>query len=111
MGHVVAMMSLRGKTLFARGMFYYSPKIHSQLSFHLSERAARRLHAALEVKGVMLAEAVQLAILSDTKCVNRRRQSFTSDARPGQKHSRDRQGRGKPTSKLKERCHEICMST
>lgn len=25
-----------GKILFAKGMFYYGPKIHSQLSFHLS---------------------------------------------------------------------------
>lgn len=54
-------MPLWGRTLFAEGMFYYSPKIHSQLNFHLSERAARKLHAALEAEGVMLAEAVQLA--------------------------------------------------
>lgn len=61
MGHIVMIMSLRGRTLFAEGMFYYSPKIYSQLNFHLSERAARKLHAALQAERVMLAEAVQLA--------------------------------------------------
>ncbi len=60
MGHIVMIMSLWGRTLFAKGMFYYSPKIYSQLNFHLSERAARKLHAALQAKRVMLAEAVQL---------------------------------------------------
>lgn len=81
MGRVVVMMSLWGKTLFARGMFYYGPKIHSRLSFHWSERAAHKLHAALEVRGVMLAEAVQLPILSDTKRVNHQRKSLTNDGR------------------------------
>lgn len=61
MGHIMVIMSLWGRTLFAKGMFYYSPKIYSQLNFHLSERAARKLHAALEAQRVMLAEAVQLA--------------------------------------------------
>lgn len=42
-------------------MFYYSPKIYSQLNFHLSVCAARKLHAALEAERVMLAKAVQLA--------------------------------------------------
>lgn len=81
MGHIVVMMSLWGKTLFARGMFYYGPKIHSGLSFHRSERAAHRRHAALGVRRVMLAEAVQLPIRSDTKCVNHRRKSFPNDGR------------------------------
>ncbi len=61
MGHIVVIMPLWGRTLFAKGMFYYGPKIHSQLNFHLSERAAHKLHVALEAPRVMLAEAVQLA--------------------------------------------------
>lgn len=61
MGHIMVIMSLWGRTLFAKGMFYYSPKIYSQLNFHLSEHATRRLHAVLEAETVMLAEAVQLA--------------------------------------------------
>lgn len=61
MGHIAVIMSLLGRTLLAKGMFYYSPKIYSQLSFHLSEHAARKLHASLEGNRVMLAEAVQLA--------------------------------------------------
>lgn len=61
MGHVMAIMSVWGRTLFAEGMFYFSPKIYSQLIFHLSEGAARKLHAALEADRVMLVEAVQLA--------------------------------------------------
>lgn len=60
----------------------------------MSERAARKLHAVLKAKRVMLAEAVQLAtkVLADTKCVNRWRKSFTNDPRLGQKHAQDRQG-------------------
>lgn len=59
MGHIMVIILLWGRTLFAKGMFYYSPKIYSQLNFHLSERAESKLHAALKADRVMLAEAVQ----------------------------------------------------
>lgn len=58
MGHIMVIILLWGRTLFAKGMFYYSPKIYSQLNFHLSERATRKLYAVLKADRVMLAEVV-----------------------------------------------------
>ena len=70
-----------GRTWFALGMFYYCPKIYSQLNFHLSEHAARKLHAELQADRVMLVIAVQLAskYWLTLKCVNHQWKSFTWD--------------------------------
>lgn len=98
-----------GRTQFAKRMFYYSPKIYSQLGFHSSVHAARK--AACSTRG------------RERQCSWRANTGWHKVCQPlggnhsqtlpqrGQKHAQDRQGGGKRTAELKERCHEVWMQT